>query len=106
MKEFPAFFVRIQTNFDKIIGLFIDSKYESTRDMKYEINGKEYKGVKLINNEIIFYIVDDQLVKCSWKHQIKSFMWSNDKYFLHTNGIVIYNNRNDKDIAIVEDICY
>ena len=74
--------------------------------MKSEIHGQKYKGVKLINNEIIFYIVDDQLVKCSWKHQIKSRMYSDDQYFLNTTGIVIYNNRNDKDYAIVNDIFY
>ncbi len=35
--------------------------------MKYEINGFKYKG-KLINNMIIYYFLDDQLVKCPWKH--------------------------------------
>ena len=106
MKQFPAFFVRILTNFGKIIALFVDSKYESTRNMSFEINGKEYRGSKQTNNVIIFYFLDDQLVKCSYKHQIKPFMYSDDKYFLDTNGIVIYNNRNDKDIAIIDDILY
>ena len=49
MKEFPAFFVRIMTNFGKIIAQFIDSKYESTRDMKFKINGKKCTGYKLTN---------------------------------------------------------
>jgi hypothetical protein len=31
MKPFSAFLVIIKTNFGKIIGLFIDSKFESTR---------------------------------------------------------------------------
>ena len=58
MKPFSAFLVIIRTNFDKIIGCFIDSKFESTRDMEYERNGKIYKG-KQINNNIIYYFLDD-----------------------------------------------
>ena len=73
--------------------------------MKLEIHGQKYNG-KLINNLIIFYIVDDQLVKCSYKHQIKSYMYSDDQYFLGTTGIIIKNNRNNKDIAIVSDISF
>ena len=42
MKEFPAFFILIQTNFGKVIAQFVDSKYESTRDLKFEVNGEEY----------------------------------------------------------------
>jgi hypothetical protein len=68
MKPFSAFFVIIKTNFGKIIGLFIDSKFESTREMKYENNGFKRKGGKIINNVIIYYFLDDQLVKCTWKH--------------------------------------
>ena len=33
-------------------------------------------------------------------------MYSNDDYFLNTCGIAIYNNRNEKDIAIVLDNLY
>ncbi len=39
MKPFPAFLVIIKTNFVKIIGWFVDSKFESTRGMRYEVNG-------------------------------------------------------------------
>ena len=67
MKPFTAFLVIIKTNFGKIIASFVDSKFESTRGMRYEINGIKYIG-KLINNEIIYYFLDDQLVKCTWKH--------------------------------------
>ena len=35
--------------------------------MEYERNGEIYKG-KLVNNVIIYYFLDDQLVKCPWKH--------------------------------------
>jgi hypothetical protein len=83
MKPFSAFLVIIKTNFGKIIGLFVDSKFESTREMRYEINGKEYTG-KLMNNVIIYYFLDDQLVKCPWKHSQKSIMESDDTYFLAT----------------------
>ena len=67
MKPFSAFLVIIRTNFGQIIGCFVDSKFESTKDMEYERNGEIYSG-KLINNVIIYYFLDDQLVKCSWKH--------------------------------------
>ena len=33
-------------------------------------------------------------------------MVSDDKYFLSTIGIVIYNDRNEKDYAHVHDILY
>jgi hypothetical protein len=40
MKDFPAFLIIIKTNFGKIIAYFIDSKYESTEDMIFEVDGK------------------------------------------------------------------
>ena len=64
----------------------------------YKINGKKYTG-KLIKNEIIFYFLDDNLVKCRWKNEKKSVMDSNNKYFLSTLGIGINNNRSDEDFA-------
>ena len=48
MKEFPAFFFLIKTNSGKIIAQFVDSKYESTRNMKFKINGTNYSA-KLTN---------------------------------------------------------
>ncbi len=77
MKPFPAFLVIIKTNFGKIVGCLVDSKFESTRGMECKINGKKYTG-KLTNNEIIYYFLDDQLVKCRWKHEQKSNLDSND----------------------------
>ena len=52
---------------------------------------------------MIFYFLDDKLVKCKWKHQIKSRMCSDDKWFLSTKGIRIYNNRNEKDYVYIYD---
>ena len=49
MKEFSAFFILIKTNLGKVIAQFVDSKYESTRDMKFEFNGKKHNG-KQTNN--------------------------------------------------------
>jgi len=31
-------------------------------------------------------------------------MYSDDEYFLATNGIGIFNDRNDEDFAVVNDI--
>ncbi len=74
MKPFSAFLVIIKTNFGQIIAQFADSKFESTRGMRYEINGKKYRDGKLINNYIIYYFLDDQLVKCTLKHDQKAEM--------------------------------
>ena len=43
---------------------------------------------------MIFYFIDDTLVKCKYKHPIKSDMHSDNEYFLSTMGIEILNNRN------------
>ena len=50
MKPFTAFLVIIKTNFGQIIASLVDSKFESTRGMKLEINGKKYRDGKLTNN--------------------------------------------------------
>ena len=34
MKNYPAFLFLIKTNYNKLIGLFVDSKYENTKGMK------------------------------------------------------------------------
>ncbi len=95
MKPFPAFLVIIKTNYGRIIGTFVDSKFEITRGMEYEFNGCKYKDTKVINNCIIYYFLDDHLVKCTWKHDQKAFMRSDDEYFLRTLLINIQNNRNE-----------
>ena len=42
MKDYPAFLFLIKTNLNKMIGIFIDEKYESTKEMKNKIDGKTY----------------------------------------------------------------
>ncbi len=86
MKPFSAFLVIIRTNFGKIIGLFVDSKFESTRGM---MTGGYFVNSKLINNIIFYYFLDDQLIKCPWKYSEKAWMESNDEHFLVTAGLEI-----------------
>ena len=50
MKEFPAFLIIVKTNFDKVIAQFIDSKFESTRDMELKVGEFTENNCKLINN--------------------------------------------------------
>ena len=50
MKPFTAFLVIIKTNYGRIIGTFVDSKFLSTRGMEYERAVGLYKDTKLINN--------------------------------------------------------
>ena len=106
MRPFWAFLVIIKTNFDKIFGQFVDSKFKSTDKMEYEIYDEEYRDSKLINDSIIYYFLDDQLVKCRWKHKKKAWMRSNDTYFIATPGIDIKNDRSEIDNAYVNDIYY
>jgi hypothetical protein len=74
--------------------------------MEYEINGVKHKGGKPINNLIIYYFLDDQLVKCPWKHDQMAYMESNNYLFLNTPGIVINNNRNEEDFSYVFNNLY
>ena len=39
MKDYPAFLILIKTNFDKLIALFVDSKFENTKDTQIQIDG-------------------------------------------------------------------
>ena len=48
LKFFDAFLVLISTDYDKLIGQFVDCKFEDTREISYEINGDEFEG-KLAN---------------------------------------------------------
>jgi hypothetical protein len=77
MEPFPAFLVIIKTDSGKDIGCFVYSKFESTRGKKCKVNKKQYTG-KLIKREIIYYFLDDKMVKCSWKHKQESVIDSND----------------------------
>ena len=65
--------------------------------MTYEVGGKTWADGKQTNTDILFYLLKDKLI--SWKHEIKPHIRSDDKKFLYTPGIVIYNDRNQKDIA-------
>ncbi len=55
MKEFPAFLYVVRTNYGKVLASFVDSKFESTREMEIEANGKIHKYSKFTNNSIVFY---------------------------------------------------
>ena len=49
MKDFPAFLFLIKTNFNKLIGTFVHSKFENTKGMKFEMGEKTWDD-KLTNN--------------------------------------------------------
>jgi hypothetical protein len=46
----------MKTNYDKFIAKFVDTKFESTKGMGYEENGKTWDG-KQTNVDIVFYIL-------------------------------------------------
>ena len=55
-------FVIIKTEFDKIIAVFIPTKFEMTQGCDYELNSFSYINGKVINDCIIFYCQEKQLV--------------------------------------------
>jgi len=69
MEPFSAFLFIIKTNFEQIIASFVDSKFESTRTMECKINCEKYTRTKLINNSIIYYFLDQNIIRCDWKHK-------------------------------------
>ncbi len=59
MEPFSAFLVIIKTNYGQIIGQFVDSEFESTKGMVWKNNRRKFSDGKLINNEIIYFFLDD-----------------------------------------------
>jgi hypothetical protein len=70
--------------------------------MKFKLNGLNFRG-KLIRDLLWFYWLDNKIISCKWKHPESAFMDSNDQYFLIINGLSIFNDRSQKDIAILLD---
>ena len=60
MINYSAFLFLIKTNFDKLIATFVHSKFENTKGIEYggEQNCKETK------HEIVFYLLENELVTC------------------------------------------
>ena len=56
MKQFPAFLILINTDYDKFIARFVDTKFESTKGMEFEEGGKRGYG-KQTNVDIVFYLL-------------------------------------------------
>ena len=46
----------MKTDYDKFIARFVDTKFESTKGMTFEENGKRYTG-KQKNADIVFYLL-------------------------------------------------
>ena len=71
--------------------------------MEYEEDEQTWDDRKPSEKIIIFYLLQNKLVVCQWKHPIKPFMLTDDFYFLSTPGIGIRNYRDDSDFACVDD---
>ncbi len=46
MEQFDGFLMLLKTNFGKIIGIFIPSKFENTEDMDAYVNGYPFPSSK------------------------------------------------------------
>ena len=51
-----TFLILMKTDYDKFIAQFVDTKFESTKEMAYEEGGKRVYG-KQTNADILFYLL-------------------------------------------------
>jgi hypothetical protein len=49
LKDYPAFLFLIKSDFNKFIGVFVDSKYESTEKMDFIVNDQRWAGKQAVN---------------------------------------------------------
>jgi len=49
LKDYPAFLFLIKSDFNKFIGVFVDSRYESTEKMEFKVSDKKWKGKQAVN---------------------------------------------------------
>ena len=50
--------------------------------------------------------MDNKIISCKWKHSEKAFLGSNNFVFLYINGLRIYNDRSEKDFAVLGNIYF
>jgi hypothetical protein len=47
--------------------------------------------------------LDNKIISCKWKHPESAWMESDDEYFLWIDGLGIFNDRSQKDYALLFD---
>jgi len=71
--------------------------------MEYSINGIKSSHGKVIYDLIAFYWLNSRVVTCKWKNTNKPDFWSNNKYFLYIEGLLINNDRLEQDKVYIRD---
>ena len=81
----------------------IPSKFENTQGNEYELNSKKLKSGKIIPDLLMIYWLNDKIVSCTWKHQVKPDFYSNNDCLVYTPCLNIYNDRNKQDYALLRE---
>ena len=67
--------------------------------MKFKLNGFNLINFKEIRDLLYFYWLDNKIISCKWKHTEKARMGSDNLHFLCINGLRIFNDRSEENIA-------
>ena len=54
--------ILIKTNFNYLIGIVLPTRIENTSGLKYNLDGKKYTDGKVMDDSIVFYLVNNKLV--------------------------------------------
>jgi hypothetical protein len=65
--------------------------------MDHELNNIEYEDAKIINNQITFYWLDNQIVTCKWNNTVPPDFESDEIYLINIEALSIQNERKKKD---------
>lgn len=96
--------ILIKTNFNYLIGIVLPTRIENTSGLKYNLDGKKYTDGKVMDDSIVFYLVNNKLVTCRWRNKVNPNMASDEDNLFFTQGIWIENDRSKQDCAFLRDI--
>ena len=55
--------------------------------MDHELNNIEYEDAKVINNQITFYWLDNQIVTCKWNNTVPPDFESDEIYLINIEAL-------------------
>ncbi len=50
-----------------------------------------------------FYWLAGRIIPCKWKNTNRPDFWSNNKYFIYIEGLLIFNDRLEHDKVYIRD---
>jgi len=78
----------------KYVAYFVPTRFENTEQRISKITNQSYLGIQSIYDMIVFYWLDDELVTCKWKNEVKPAFVSNNNHLIRIPGLEIWNERN------------